>query len=811
MTDDEQYRDVVVLATDGVVLLPHTMVRTLVQDLDQKVLDLLCRDAVPHVAVPLRPGKSAGDGGGLRDLGVMFALESYQHTMKGTLVTLKAGERVRVRSVDLEDGVLRADVEPSPDARDLGADEERQMLEFLKSTLREASSRFQGSEWYLSQMDGLETVDAMIAWMGGYMPVSAEEKYSYLETDSAKERSLRFMDWVMKTKEKMAWNIEVGERMSDKTNKFYREQMLREQMEAIRKELGQDSDGKADGYRERIEKAGMPEEVRKAALEEVSKLENEGRQGPDTAVIQNYLDFMLALPWKREPAEDVDLKAAEAVLDADHYGLEKVKRRILQHLAVMQLRKRSEGSILLFVGPPGTGKTSLGKSIAKALGRRYVRISLGGVRDESEIRGHRRTYVGALPGRILGGMKKAGTTDPVMVLDEVDKLMQGGFAGDPAAALLEVLDPEQNSTFTDHYLDLPYDLSDVFFIATANSLEGIPAPLLDRMEVIQISSYTEEEKLHIAREHLLPQALEEAGLTEKDVAVGDDVISTVISDYTREGGVRGLKKALLQIARSVSADIVRDGSRGEPRTIKAEDLDEILGFRGIPREVAGRDNPPGVVTGLAWTPVGGEILFIESATMPGKGNVILTGQLGDVMKESARISLSLVESRFPLDSARLSERDVHIHVPSGSVRKDGPSAGIAMFTSLASLFTGRKVDPHLAMTGEVSLRGAVMPIGGLKEKLIAAHKAGITRALVPRDNVRDLKDLPREVLSAIEVVPVDTVEDVLREALGLTLPKPESLLLAGFDGVSAGGRTARSVNATLTNPFIRRPRNRVAG
>jgi ATP-dependent Lon protease len=472
----------------------------------------------------------------------------------------------------------------------------------------------------------------------------------------------------------------------------------------------------------------------------------------------------------------VDLDGARKILNERHYGLDKVKDRIIQHLAVMELNKEKKGSILLLVGPPGTGKTSLGKSIAEALDRPYTRLSLGGVRDESEIRGHRRTYVGAMPGRIIQSMKKAGSTNPVMVLDEVDKLMSGGYSGDPASALLEVLDPEQNNTFTDHYLDVPYDLSDVFFIATANSLETIPGPLLDRMEVISITSYTADEKFHIGKDHLIPEVLKEHGLTSKELVIADEVLRAVINDYTMEAGVRGLKKQLSSLARTAAEKIV--SKKAEiPVDIKTRDLEDLLGRKVSRHEKAQPDNPPGVVTGLAWTPVGGEILFIEAADMPGSGNIILTGKLGDVMKESARISLSLLKSRLPLNTFNFKERDLHIHVPSGAVPKDGPSAGIALFTALASLVTGAKVDSRLAMTGEITLRGVVLPIGGLKEKLLGAQRAGIKKVLIPQDNVVDLKEVPEETKEGLTIIAVETIEDVIRETVGIALPRMEQVLL----------------------------------
>ena len=741
------------------------------------------------VAVPIKTGTVGVASEDYQNLGVRFTLKNVRHTEGKLLLEIQTGERVRINTlIDVNDGFF-AEVTNYPETKDLDAEMEEQMLSSLKDIIKEMSKGFRGSLQYIRFVDSIQSINSMIVHMSKVMPSTPLEKFEYLKIDSMKERSLKFMDDLLKHKEAVAWNLELSERLSERTNKYYRDQMLREQMKAIKKELGEDggeeSDGKKSDYRTRIEEAELPEQVRKAALDEAAKLEAQPMETAETSVIRNYLDFILALPWKKEPADDVDLNEAERILNEDHYGLEKVKKRIVEHLAVMKLRNDSKGSILLLVGPPGTGKTSLGKSIARALNREYVRLSLGGIRDESEIRGHRRTYVGALPGRILNAMKQAGKTNPVMVLDEVDKLSAGGFSGDPSAALLEVLDPEQNTTFTDHYLDLPYDLSNVFFIATANSTDTIPAPLLDRMETIEISSYTEEEKYHIAKEHLLPDVLKDTGIEQGQMDVTDEALKIIISDYTREGGVRGLKKALLTLARSVSADIVKSGT-DQPRIITEDDLSRILGRRIVSRDKASDDNPPGVVTGLAWTPVGGEILFIESADMPGKGEVILTGQLGDVMKESARISLSLLESRLPMNSVNFRERNIHVHVPSGAVPKDGPSAGITIFTSLASLLTGIKVDSKLAMTGEVTLRGAVTAIGGLKEKLIAADRAGIKKVLIPKENEEDLADVPDAVKEHMTIIPVETIEDVLRETININLPKPEHLLdMNALTGISS--------------------------
>ncbi|THB81419.1 MAG: endopeptidase La, partial [Desulfobacteraceae bacterium] len=475
--------------------------------------------------------------------------------------------------------------------------------------------------------------------------------------------------------------------------------------------------------------------------------------------------------------QDIDIKEAAQLLDAHHYGQEKIKERIIQHLSVMKLKKEKQGSILLLVGPPGTGKTSLGKGIAQALQREYVRISLGGVRDEAEIRGHRRTYIGALPGRIIQGMKSAGKKNPVFVLDEVDKLVSA-FHGDPSSALLEVLDPEQNNTFSDHYLEVPYDLSDVFFVATANNKRGIPAPLLDRMEVIELSGYTANEKFHIGKDFLLKLVLEEHGIGPDQLDIDDDAFKTIIDKYTVEAGVRALRGQLAKIARVASQKIV-SGDTELPFQVTEDLLEEILGHPIIRHDMAQEENPPGVVTGLAWTPMGGEILFIEATHMPGTGKLTLTGQLGDVMKESATISLSLFRSRlaFALPDFEFDKKDLHIHIPAGALPKDGPSAGVVMFSAITSLIMGRKINPKLAMTGEITLRGRILPVGGIKEKVLAAHRAGIEKILLPEENEKDLKDIPDDVKEQLEFKTIHTVEDLIKETLGLELPKPEALML----------------------------------
>ena len=691
----------------------------------------------------------------------------------GYLVVAKATERVEVVSLYRKHGLFYTTYKPVHDIPDFDEDTEAEVMANIKKTIHEISNKFQGSEQFTRSIDKMDSIDQIIGFVMPYIPVELAEKQKLLELPSVRERYLLFLHILTKHKESINLQIEMAKKVTDKISKSNREAMLREQLKVIQEELneGDDSVSGDAAYRERIENSTMPEEVKKKALSELKKLEAGGSHNPEAHVIRNYLDLLLDLPWITEEKKSIDIAEARRVLESNHNGLEKVKERIIQHLAVMKLKHEKQGSILLLVGPPGTGKTSLGKSIADALGRKYVRVSLGGVKDEAEIRGHRRTYIGALPGRIIQGMKKAGTKNPVFILDEVDKL-SASYSGDPASALLEVLDPEQNSTFSDHYLEIPYDLSDVLFIATANSLASIPWPLLDRMETIEISGYTKNEKLAIAKDHLLPCILEDHGLDAEKLKIEDEALKVIIDKYTREAGVRGLKKQLAKTARFVSEKIV-SGKVDLPYVVRADMLKEILGKEIIRQEEARKENVPGVVTGLAWTPVGGDILFIEGTFMPGSGKLTLTGQLGDVMKESAKISLSLVRSRLAntANSFDFTSSDIHIHVPSGATPKDGPSAGITLFTALTSLITGRAVDPKLAMTGEITLSGAVLPVGGIKEKILAAHRAGIKKIILPKENERDLEDVPEDARNELKFVPVETIEEVLREALDIDLPR----------------------------------------
>jgi ATP-dependent Lon protease len=572
-------------------------------------------------------------------------------------------------------------------------------------------------------------------------------------------------------------------------DKAQRDYVLRQQMKAIQKELGEDQSGEkaeAEQLRERLETADLPEEVHKEAERELKRMEQLPQSAPDYHVIRTYLEYVLELPWKKSSEEKLDLNEAQKILDEDHYGLEDVKKRILESLAVVKLRPDSKSPILLFVGPPGVGKTSLGRSIARALGREFERFSLGGMRDEAELRGHRRTYIGSMPGRIIQALRRVGVNNPVMMLDEIDKL-GNDYRGDPSSALLEILDPQQNNTFRDHYLDLPFDLSKVFFIATANQLAPIPAPLRDRMEIISLAGYSDQEKLNIAKQYLIPRQIKETGLEPDQLTITDDTINLLTARYTREAGVRQLERTIGNLARKVALRVAQGNT--EKVTITANDVREYLGAPRFYPESAREELPAGVATGMAWTEMGGQVLFIEATLLPGGSGLMLTGQLGDVMKESAQAARSYLWSHaaeLGIDEKEIKENGVHLHVPAGAIPKDGPSAGVTMASALASLYTGRKVRSDTAMTGEITLSGLVFPVGGVKEKVLAAHRAGITRIIMPEKNEAVIDEIPEDVRKELEIILAHRIDDVLEAALEKeqTVPKGENYVIQDMDSGS---------------------------
>ena len=680
-------------------------------------------------------------------------------------VQIRTLERVDLSDVEVENGQILADASIRAEVDDYTAEEEKAQFLRLRAALLKFVQGYQWGMWARSFILQRKNMYDLGSALSEYLNISPEEKYAIVETDSRRERCTLIEAAINEFMEVAKVSTEAKEAQKDDQEQLYREAAIKKQISYLQKELDElhpENISDTRKFEKKIEESGMNDEARKEAVKVLNRMKQEGKDSHEYGLLYDYLDFMTSLDWKAPQFTPIDLDRAEQILDEDHYGLKKVKERIIQQLAVMALNRKQYGSILLFVGAPGTGKTSIGQSIARALGREYVRISLGGIRDEAEIRGHRRTYIGAMPGRIMEGIKRSGVSNPVIVLDEVDKLAKD-YGGDPASALLEVLDPEQNSTFTDHYMNVPYDLSNVLFVCTANSLDTIPEPLLNRMEVINFSGYTAVEKYQIARRHLLPKALDAMGIKKNALKVTDGAIRRIIDEYTMESGVRDLKKLINTLCRTAAVQLVKN--EGTTLTVTKTNLEKYLGKKQLHHERKLSSPEPGVVTGLAWTRAGGEILFIESKLIPGKSKMIITGQLGDVMKESIQIALSLVKSLYPKESKVLDDHDLHIHVPAGAVPKDGPSAGITLTTALASLLTGKKVSPEYAMTGEVSLRGGVMPIGGLPEKLMAAQRAGITKVLIPADNEQDLDDVADEVKNKLEIIPVKKVTEVLKLVL----------------------------------------------
>jgi ATP-dependent Lon protease len=701
-------------------------------------------------------------------VGTLSKVKQMLKLPNGTIRVLVEGlSRGEIVSFMDQDDYVSVKVAITDDADSKDIEEEalmRSLLDYFEQYIK--LSKKVSAETYATIAD-IDEPGSMADLIASHLPLKMKDKQDILETFNVKERLNKLINIINNEREVLNLEKKIGQRVKRSMERTQKEYYLREQMKAIQKELG-DKEGKTGevtSLKEKIEGAGMPDSVKETALKELDRYEKIPSSSAESAVIRNYIEWLISLPWTNATEDLLDLKHSEEILNADHYGLDKVKERVLEYLAVQKLTQSLKGPILCLVGPPGVGKTSLAKSIAKSLNRHFVRVSLGGVRDESEIRGHRRTYVGAMPGRIIQGMKKAGTINPVFLLDEIDK-MSSDFRGDPSAAMLEVLDPEQNHNFSDHYIEETYDLSKVMFVATANSLGTIPGPLLDRMEVISIAGYTEVEKLHIAKEHLLIKQMKEHGLTKGKIQFRDEALLKLIRMYTREAGVRNLERQIATICRKSARIIVAEEQNKVVVTEKR--LEELLGKPKFRYGQAELEDQVGVATGLAYTAFGGDTLSIEVSVNPGKGKLLLTGKLGDVMKESAQAAFSYIRSRateLNIDPDFNEKNDIHIHVPEGAVPKDGPSAGITMATALVSALTGQAIRRDVGMTGEITLRGRVLPIGGLKEKSLSAHRAGLTTVIMPKENEKDLDDIPESVRNDLTFIPVSHLDEVLKHAL----------------------------------------------
>jgi ATP-dependent Lon protease len=762
-----------------------------------------------HIAVATQLDESAEEVG-FKDIHHIGAMVRVQHLLKlpdGTVQLAVLGlRRIRLTEALTEDPYLECAVEMLPESSESILSIEREAL------MRRAISSFQQLVTLaphlpaeLSSAAGaLDDPLHLAYYIANHIRLTTEHRQEILEMNSAKEKLERLLGHMSHELEVLELGRKIQSQAEEQMGKAQREYFLREQLKAIQRELGElDSEhGELVELRERIEKAGLPAEAKREAEREISRLERIPSASPESSVIRTYLELIVSLPWNVSTGGEVDVKKARAILDADHYDLDKVKQRIVEHLAVRRLKQergstdRGREPILCFVGPPGVGKTSLGQSIARAMGRKFARASLGGVHDEAEIRGHRRTYIGAMPGRVLQAIRRAESNDPVFMLDEVDKI-GADWRGDPSSALLEVLDPEQNKDFRDNYLDVPFDLSKVMFITTANTLDTIPPALRDRMEVLNLSGYTEEEKVQIAERFLIPKQLVAHGLRPDEISISEEAIRLIIRQYTREAGVRNLEREIASVMRRDVADMaVRKRARAAVDDVKR--VRSALGKRRYYDDVAERIDRPGVATGLVWTPTGGEIIFVEAALTPGKGELKLTGQLGEVMKESASAALSYLKSRaasLDIDPTLFDKNDIHVHVPAGAQPKEGPSAGVTVLTAMASLLSGRPVRDDVAMTGEITLRGRVLPIGGIKEKVLGAHRAGLRRVLLPRRNEADLDDIPSDLRKEMQLVLIESIDEVLREAL-----TPRLVRAASNGANGAAGRAAKSVRARPAQP-----------
>jgi len=759
-----------ILPLKNVVVYPFTVTPIIVQSESSRKLvdDAMAGDRLVGLVTMTDPEAAPNDPAALHEVGTVGRILKTLRFPDGTLRLLVQGiRRFRVGAVVERDPYLRAALVLPGDVSDDSV-ETQALFRHLSSQFQKliAQSSTIPKELQILVLN-VSSPGRLADLAASNLDISLEEKQGVLAAFDVKDRLARMVKVVTRELEVSRAESQIHEKVQSEMSKSQREYFLREQLKAIQKELGEGDEREAetDELRRKIEEAGMPEEARKVADKELDRLKRLPPGAGEYGVIRTYLDWLIALPWSRRTEDDLDIVHARRILDEDHYDLDRVKERILEYLAVRRLKADMKGPILCFAGPPGTGKTSLGRSIARALGRKFVRISLGGVHDEAEIRGHRRTYVGALPGRIIQGLRKAESANPVVVLDEIDKVGTD-FRGDPASALLEVLDPEQNFSFSDHYLEVAFDLSKVLFITTANLLDTVPPALRDRMEILELSGYTAEDKLQIARSHLMPKLLREHGLGEVQLSMEDAAVERVIEEYTREAGLRNLEREMASICRKAARRIAEEGATAV--AVSASDVPVFLGPPKFWNERVERTQAPGVAIGLAWTPSGGDILFIESSRAAGGKSLKLTGQLGDVMKESAEAALSYVRSNaaaLGIDPDFFAKNDIHIHVPAGAIPKDGPSAGVTIATSLVSLLTGRTVRSDVAMTGEITLRGKVLPVGGIKEKVLAARRAGVRTVILPRRNEKDLVELSEAARSEIQFRPIDRIEEALDLAL----------------------------------------------
>jgi ATP-dependent Lon protease len=764
-----------VLPLRDIVVFPHMIVPLFVgRDKSVRALESVMRGDKKIVLVTQKDAKL--DGPMVKDLYRFGTIGTVLQLLKlpdGTVkVLIEGGERIAVQNFHDTDNYFEATITPQPDP-------EITDMKEMESLSRAAMSQFDQysklskkvANDILSSLAQLEDFSKLADSIAAHLPMKIAEKQDLLEVLPIKERFEKIFGYLESEIDVMEVEKKIRKRVKGQMEKSQRDYYLNEQIKAIQKELGDGEEGAADELKQledKIKKLGMPKDAKEKAMSELKKLKMMSPMSAESTVVRNYLDWVISVPWGKRTKTQKDLRKAEEILNEDHYSLDKIKERILEYIAVQQRTQKIKGSILCLVGPPGVGKTSLGKSIARATGRKFVRIALGGVHDESEIRGHRRTYIGALPGKIIQGMKKAGTSNPVFLLDEIDK-MGNDFRGDPSAALLEVLDPEQNHAFNDHYLEMDYDLSDVMFICTANSL-NIPRPLMDRMELVRLSGYTEDEKLEIAKSHIVQKQIEANGLKEGELVIEDSAIRDLIRYYTRESGVRSLEREINNLCRkSVKKILLKEHIT---LIINSDNLADFAGIRKFRFDEIEKESLIGIVNGLAWTEVGGELLPIESVTIPGEGKVTATGSLKEVMKESITAAEMLIKSRakdFGINPKIFKEKNVHVHVPDGSTPKDGPSAGIAMVTSIVSVLTGIPVRNDIAMTGEITLRGRVFPIGGLKEKLLAALRGGVKTVMIPIENVKDLAEIPDNVKQGMEIIPVESIDQVLEHALSRRL------------------------------------------